>query len=117
MNSKNTKRRKRFLSVLMSFLVTIFIISFAGTVHFYTISLGVSSHDAMAASTTGTASGAPSSFADLAEQLKPAVVNISTTKTIATGGRGSPFNDPRFERFERSQFLDPRDPKVTRFRP
>lgn len=99
MNPKDTKRRKRFLSVLMSFLVAIFIISFAGTVHFSTISLEVSSHDAMAASTTEVISGAPSSFADLAERLKPAVVNISTTKTITAGEYRSPFSDPRFERF------------------
>jgi len=99
MNSKDTKRRKRFLLGLMSFLVTIFIISFAGTIHFSAISLGVSSHDAMAASTTETASGAPSSFADLAEKLKPAVVNISTTKTITTRGFRTPLNDPRLDRF------------------
>jgi len=98
MHSKDTKRRRVLLG-LMVFLVTIFIISFAGTVHFSAISLGVSSHDAMAAETTETASGAPPSFADLAEKLKPAVVNISTTKTITTGGFRSPLNDPRLDRF------------------
>ena len=98
MHSKDTKRRRVLLG-LMLFLVTIFIISFAGTVHFSAISLGVSSHDAMAAETTETASGAPPSFADLAEKLKPAVVNISTTKTITTGGFRSPLNDPRLDRF------------------
>ena len=38
------------------------------------------------------AEGAPASFADLAEKLSPAVVNISTTKTIK-GRSGSPFGN------------------------
>ena len=61
---------------------------------------------------TGWASGTPDSFADLAEKLKPAVVNISTTKTVRSGGmqmfrepfgQGSPFEhffgDDFFRRF------------------
>jgi len=99
MNSEVTKKRKQFMSVLGAFLVTIFILSFMGTVHFSALSFDMSSRDAMAASTPEVINSAPSSFADLAEQLKPAVVNISTTKTIATGGYRTPFNDPRFERF------------------
>ncbi len=52
--------------------------------------------------TPAFARGAPDSFADLAERLSPAVVNISTSQTISTrGGRqrppglpdGSPFED------------------------
>lgn len=44
-------------------------------------------------------SGAPVSFADLAEKLSPTVVNISTTKTIK-GRSGSPFGgDTPFPRF------------------
>ena len=98
-------RRKRFLLGLISFFVAIFIITFAGAVHFSTISLEVSSHDAIAAPVVVPAKGAPLSFADLAEKLKPAVVNISTTKTVGGGGFQSPFSDPppfsdpRFERF------------------
>ncbi len=48
-----------------------------------------------------TAKGAPDSFADLADRLSPAVVNISTTQSVKTNGRnvmpqlppGSPFED------------------------
>ncbi len=51
--------------------------------------------------------GAPLTFADLAEHVAPAVVNISTTKTI-NGGRAGPFhfyfNPP--EGFENSPFGD-----------
>jgi len=44
------------------------------------------------------ARGMPESFADLAEQVSPAVVNITTSTTVATGGgptlpEGSPFED------------------------
>ncbi|MEA3487505.1 MAG: trypsin-like peptidase domain-containing protein, partial [Thermodesulfobacteriota bacterium] len=100
MNSEDTKKRKRFLLVLVSFLVVIFIVSFVGTVHFSTVSLKVSSRDAMAASTNvEEINGTPSSFADLVEKLKPAVVNISTTKTITSGGFRSPLNDPRLNKF------------------
>lgn len=54
---------------------------------------------------SGEATGrAPLSFADLAEKVKPAVVNISTTKTVRGGMRspfgGSPFSgDEFFDRF------------------
>ncbi len=45
----------------------------------------------------------PSSFADLAEQVKPAVVNISTTRLVQGGPFTSPFRegDPFREFFER----------------
>ncbi|MCD6487130.1 MAG: DegQ family serine endoprotease [Syntrophobacterales bacterium] len=99
MNSEKAKKRKRFLLVLVSFLVAVFMVSLVETIHFSTVSLKVSSHEAMAASTESMIKGAPSSFADLVERLKPAVVNISTTKTITSGGFRSPLNDPRFNRF------------------
>lgn len=43
----------------------------------------------------------PASFADLAEKLKPAVVNISTTKTVRTGrgGQRTPFGGSQFDRY------------------
>ncbi|MBN2282975.1 MAG: DegQ family serine endoprotease [Deltaproteobacteria bacterium] len=53
-------------------------------------------------------SNTPSSFADLVEQLKPAVVNIRTTKTVVTGGIspfGSPFQSP-FDRYFGDDFFE-----------
>ena len=41
-----------------------------------------------------TAKAVPESFADLAEQLMPSVVYISTTQTIKTNGRQFPFQFP-----------------------
>jgi serine protease Do len=63
-----------------------------------------------AAGSTGEIARTPLSFADLAEKLKPCVVNISTTKTVRSGGFRSPFGqgmpfdrnfggDDFFERF------------------
>jgi S1-C subfamily serine protease len=48
-------------------------------------------------------------FAQLAERLKPAVVNISTTQTVKrerSGFRGSPFPQPFAERSERDPFQE-----------
>jgi len=41
--------------------------------------------------------GAPASFADLTEQLQPAVVNISTRQRVQVQGSGNPFAGTPFE--------------------
>ncbi len=91
--------KKNFLIFWLIFLVCFFVISVAGAVRF-----------SFAATKTAKAyrlvsgrdvSGTPVSFADLVEKLKPAVVNISTTKIIKPGSRGqrAPFGDDFFDRF------------------
>ena len=40
--------------------------------------------------TSAYSKSAPDSFADLAEQLMPSVVNISTTQTIKTNSNSNP---------------------------
>ncbi len=65
----------------------------------------------IAASVTANAKAVPESFADLAEELLPAVVNISTTQTVEGGGGpqipqfppGSPFEEFFKEFFERNR--------------
>lgn len=42
---------------------------------------------------SGEARGAPDSFADLAEELSPAVVNISTAQNVNASGEGGPLDD------------------------
>ena len=42
----------------------------------------------------GQAKNPPSSFADLADELMPSVVNISTTQTIKTQANPFPFQFP-----------------------
>lgn len=46
------------------------------------------------------ARGAPESFADLVDQVSPAVVNITTSTTIATGGNTQPPSAPEGTPFE-----------------
>jgi serine protease Do len=101
MNSEKKKNRKLFLSFLMVVLIVAFVISFMGAIRFVRTPLELSSQDAIAAQ-KGTIAMAPLSFADLAEELKPAVVNISTTQTIKTGGVyqfRTPFKGSPFEKF------------------
>ncbi|MBN2568205.1 MAG: DegQ family serine endoprotease [Deltaproteobacteria bacterium] len=94
-------RRKGFFTVLLWFFIVTLVVTVVGAVRFSTITTGIYQADALAASAADTM-GMPSSFADLAERLKPAVVNISTTKTVTSGGMGSlesPFRGSPFDKF------------------
>ncbi len=51
---------------------------------------------------TAEARGAPESFADLAEQISPAVVNITTSSVVSTPLQGRPNLPPGFEDFFRN---------------
>jgi len=108
MNSQNSKKRSIFLSLLMVAFVGAFIISFVGAVKVSTETPELTVQNAYAASSASVPAGAPLSFADLADELKPAVVNISTTKTVVTGGMGNfrhPFGSP-FERYFGDDFFE-----------
>ncbi len=98
------KNRKTFFMFLMAFLIAFFIVSFVEVLR--------SSFLASGAPEIPTASAiegiTPGSFSDLAERVKPAVVNISTTKVLKGRSLGSPFGrspfggpfgDDFFERF------------------
>ncbi|MDZ4735944.1 MAG: DegQ family serine endoprotease [Rhodospirillaceae bacterium] len=64
---------------------------------------------AIAAPLEAEARGAPESFADLAEQLLPAVVNIASTQAVSESMTGDPQLDEFFkEFFERNQPEGPR---------
>ena len=102
--------RKTFVMFLIAFLVGFFIVSAVEVMRssFFTSSPIPDVQEASAVSTTPPVQ-TPSSFADLAERLKPSVVNISTTKIIRGGGALAPFEgsplgryfggDDFFERF------------------
>lgn len=101
MNDETNKKRGRFLTLLLYCLIAALVITFIGSITFSATSLGMYRCDALAASTVDH-TGVPLSFAELAEKLKPAVVNISTTKTMNSGGMGafeSPFKGSPFEKF------------------
>ncbi|HUN53703.1 MAG TPA: DegQ family serine endoprotease [Smithella sp.] len=88
------KNRKTFFMFLMAFLVAFFIISLVEVLRSSLIPSGAPEIPAASA----IEATIPASFSDLAERVKPAVVNISTTKTFKGRGLGnhfgrSPFND------------------------
>lgn len=104
------KGRKTFIMFLLAFLIGFFVVSVVEVMRSSFVASGPGPDVQVAAAvSTGEISRAPLSFADLAEKLKPSVVNISTTKTVRSGrlrspfGQGTPFDrdlgDDFFERF------------------
>ncbi|MCX5836751.1 MAG: DegQ family serine endoprotease [Deltaproteobacteria bacterium] len=102
-----SKNKKTFIMFLMAVLIGFFIVSLVEVLRSsFFVPVGPDVQTASAVSQTDGVR-APGSFADLAEKLKPAVVNISTTKTIRSGrgGQRTPFGgspfwgDDFFERF------------------
>lgn len=95
--NKENNNRKTFVMFLLAFLIAFLVVSFVEVLRssFAPRGTGPDVQTAAAVSPGDSAMRAPVSFADLAEKLKPAVVNISTTKTVKTGGGQfrSPFGD------------------------
>ncbi|MBN1664603.1 MAG: DegQ family serine endoprotease [Deltaproteobacteria bacterium] len=106
---KESNRKNTFIMFLLAFLIGFFVVSLIEVLR----SSFAPIPDMQTASAVSTVEmgRTPSSFADLADRLKPVVVNISTTKTVQPGRGGafrSPFgeNSP-FERyFGRDDFFD-----------
>jgi serine protease Do len=102
-----SKNRKTFFMFLMAFLVAFFIVSFVEVLRSSFFPSGAPEIPTAAA--VSSSETTPGSFSDLAERVKPAVVNISTTKTFkGRSGLGTPFGrspfsgrfgDDFFERF------------------
>ncbi|MCX5846396.1 MAG: DegQ family serine endoprotease [Deltaproteobacteria bacterium] len=101
-----SKNRKTFIMFLLAFLIASFIVSLVEVLRSSFIPVGPDVQTVSAVSSADNPRS-PGSFADLAEKLKPSVVNISTTKTIRSGRGGqsrSPFDryfwgDDFFDRF------------------
>ncbi|MGD0278405.1 MAG: DegQ family serine endoprotease [Smithella sp.] len=100
------QNRKTFFMFLMAFLVAFFIVSLVEVLRSSLLPSGAP--EIPAASAVSSDISIPASFSDLAERVKPAVVNISTTKTFKGKSMGnrlgrSPFNeyfgDDFFNRF------------------
>ncbi|HOC30590.1 MAG TPA: hypothetical protein PKH40_12980, partial [Treponemataceae bacterium] len=101
MKNQSNSNRKTFLYFLSACLIGFLIVSVVEVLRssFLPSTPGPDVPVASAVSVMEGPKGAPVSFADLVDKLKPSVVNISTTKTIRSGGLRSPFGDPRFDRF------------------
>jgi serine protease Do len=102
---KESQNRKTFMMFLLACLIGFFIVSVVEVLRSSFVPSGPGP-DVQTASATPSGEGSriTGSFADLAERLKPTVVNISTTKTVRSGGARSPFDryfggDDFFERF------------------
>ncbi len=106
---KDKKGRKTFIMFLLAFLIGFFVVSVFEVLRssFAPSAPGPDVQTASAVS-TGEIARVPLSLADLAEKLKPAVVNISTTKTVRSGGFRSPFgqNSPFGRNFGGDDFFE-----------
>ncbi len=99
MNSTRTKENKLRAKLVRSFMVAAIAVFFMGGAIFTPIP-GVMNGPGPAVAQDSESVALPS-LAELAEKLKPAVVNISTTKVVTGGGYPftSPFKGSPFERF------------------
>jgi len=101
------RKRKHILTIVMVFLVGMFSVSLIGVVHLSSLSIETGVTEAVAAGNSHMPM-IPTSFADLSEELKPCVVNISTTKKVSAPSmgsfRGSPFEDFFGDEFFRRYF-------------
>ena len=96
------KNRKTFFMFLMAFLVAFFIVSLVEVLRSSLIPSGAPEIPA-ASAIEGTT---PGSFSDLAERVKPAVVNISTTKTFKGRSLGNPFGRSPFNDYFGDDFFN-----------
>jgi serine protease Do len=96
------KNRKTFFMFLMAFLIAFFIVSFVEVIRSSLTSSGAPEIPT-ASALEGTT---PGSFSDLAERVKPAVVNISTTKTFKGRNMGNPFGRSPFNDYFGDDFFN-----------
>jgi serine protease Do len=92
-----SQNRKTFFMFLMAFLVAFFIVSLIEVLRSSLTQSGAPEIQTAAAVSSADSVRTPVSFSDLAEKVKPAVVNISTTKTYkGRSGFGTPFGRSPF---------------------
>jgi serine protease Do len=102
-----SQNRKTFFMFLMAFLVAFFIVSLVEVIRSSFTQSGAPEIQMASAVSSADAVKAPVSFSDLAEKVKPAVVNISTTKTYkGRGGFGMPFGKSPFSGPFGDEFFD-----------
>lgn len=96
------KNRKTFFMFLMAFLIAFFIVSFVEVLRSSFLPSGAPEIPAAVAVEGIT----PGSFSDLAERVKPAVVNISTTKLLKGRSLGNPFGQSPFRDYFGDDFFN-----------
>jgi len=100
----DTKNRKTFFMFLLAFLIAFFIVSLVEVLRSSLLSSGAPEIQS-ASATSPNDGGAPASFSDLAERVKPSVVNISTTKIIKGRSLINPFGPSPFDDYLAMIFL------------
>jgi len=100
------KNRKTFFMFLLACMIGFFIVSVVEVLRSsFLVPTGTDVQTASAVA-PGDNTRAPGSFADLAEKVKPSVVNIGTTKVVK-GGMRSPFGGGApFDRYFGDEFFD-----------
>jgi len=96
------KNRKTFFMFLMAFLIAFFLVSFVEVLRSSLLSSGAPEIPAASAIEGIT----PGSFSDLTERVKPAVVNISTTRTYKGRSMGNPFGRSPFNDYFGDDFFN-----------
>ena len=96
------KNRKTFFMFLMAFLIAFFIVSFVEVLRSSFLPSGAPEIP----SASAIEGMVPGSFSDLAERVKPAVVNISTTKIFKSRGRVNPFGRSPFNDYFGDEFFN-----------
>lgn len=104
----SSKKRRTCMITMAACVIGLIALLSAGIVGVPSIGGDMMTRQAVAAGSADM-KGPPISFADLAERLKPAVVNIRTTKTLTSGGIG-PFASPfgqggPFDQFFNDEFF------------
>jgi serine protease Do len=106
-DKKDQKTRKTFIMFLLACMIAFLIVSFIEVIRSsFLSSPTIRDVPAASALSPGETGRTPLSFADLAEKVKPAVVNISTTKTVRSGGYRSPFGRSPFDRYFGDDFFE-----------
>ena len=102
-----SKNRKTFFMFLLACLIGFFLVSVVEVLRSsFLVPTGTDVLPVSAVS-PGDGGRAPGSFADLTERVKPAVVNISTTKVVRGGGFRSPFGGGTpFDRYFGDEFFE-----------
>jgi serine protease Do len=104
--------RKNVTCIAVMFTLIGLIIGLGVSSNFNLGTMGYSQDVKISKQTIDTLSRTNEAMAEVAAAVKPAVVNISTSKTIKTQGIPSPFfNDPFFKRFFGDEFGHPAIPR------
>ncbi len=105
--------KRKGLYKTLTFIRTCFILGFVLSFNFGTWSFTYASNSKISQKSINILTEIGQAMAEIAEAVKPSIVNISTTRTIKIQGGAEPFfDDPFFRRFFGDQFKMPKERKT-----